>query len=186
MSDCWPQALEPVTGPFSTERVEGAAEGQSIARADFRFSRRDVREHLQMSDTQLRVHLGRLVEMEYVLVHTGRRGRSFVYELVYESQQAEEPSFLAGLIDATTLPNAAAAAMTPTSRVSNHDLAGSTRVDRAPNAAASRIDESPLSNTNTSANGESEVLALQPRARGINGASYRTATSNADNAGDRQ
>jgi hypothetical protein len=33
-------------------------------------------------NTQLKVHLGRLEELEYLLVHRGGRGQSFVYELL--------------------------------------------------------------------------------------------------------
>jgi hypothetical protein len=52
-----------------------------LDRCDFRFSRRTVRERTGWSYEQLRVHLGRLVEFEYLLVHRGSRGQSFVYEL---------------------------------------------------------------------------------------------------------
>jgi hypothetical protein len=33
-------------------------------------------------ETQLRIHLDRLVALEYLLVHRGGRGQSFVYELL--------------------------------------------------------------------------------------------------------
>jgi DNA primase len=49
---------------------------------DYRFSRRDVRASTGWGDTQLRLHLGRLEELEYLLIHRGGRGQSFVYELV--------------------------------------------------------------------------------------------------------
>jgi predicted transport protein len=50
-------------------------------REDFRFSRKDVREHTQWGHTQLKMHLHRLEELEYLIVHRGGRGQSFVYEL---------------------------------------------------------------------------------------------------------
>ncbi|HTS46965.1 MAG TPA: CHC2 zinc finger domain-containing protein [Bryobacteraceae bacterium] len=50
-------------------------------RKDYRFSRRDVREHTQWGHTQLKIHLHRLEELEYLIVHQGGRGQSFVYEL---------------------------------------------------------------------------------------------------------
>ena len=56
-----------------------------IERSDFRFSRRDVRRHAQWGATQVRVHLDRLQEMEYVLAHRGARGQSFEYELLYQT-----------------------------------------------------------------------------------------------------
>ena len=33
------------------------------------------------------VHLDRLEEMEYLLVHRGGRGQSFVYELVFDGRR---------------------------------------------------------------------------------------------------
>ena len=38
-------------------------------------------------------------ELEYVLVHRGGRGQSFVYELVYDGQGQDGQPFLSGLID---------------------------------------------------------------------------------------
>ena len=72
-------------------------------REDFRFSRRDVREYAAWSDFQVRKHLDRLVELEYVLVHRGGRGQSFVYELLYDGGGKSGEPFLVGLIDARHL-----------------------------------------------------------------------------------
>ncbi|MFC1641663.1 CHC2 zinc finger domain-containing protein, partial [Myxococcota bacterium] len=65
-----------------------------IDRADYRFSRRQVREHSEWSYEQLRVHLGRLVELEYLLVHRGGRGQRFVYELCYDGKGGDGSCFL--------------------------------------------------------------------------------------------
>ena len=35
-----------------------------------------------------KIHLGRLVELEYLLVHRGGRGQSFEYELLYDGPAA--------------------------------------------------------------------------------------------------
>ncbi len=69
-----------------------------IERADYRFSRRQVREYTGWGMTQMRVHLDRLVEMEYLIVHRGGRGQTFVYELnhAYDSNLAGSESHLAG------------------------------------------------------------------------------------------
>ena len=48
--------------------------------------RRDVREHTGWGNTQLKVHLARLEDLEYLLVHRGGRGQSFVYELLYDGR----------------------------------------------------------------------------------------------------
>jgi len=72
-------------------------------RADYRFSRREVREHANWSDTALKVHLARLAEMEYLLVHRGGRGQSYVYELLYQGEGEHGEPFLMGLIDVEQL-----------------------------------------------------------------------------------
>jgi len=73
------------------ELIAAMAEGRG---EDFRFSRRDVREHTGWGHTQLRVHLDRLAEMEYLIVHQGGRGQSFVYE--YDGRLAGSEDQLAG------------------------------------------------------------------------------------------
>ena len=62
--------------------VTAECKRQQIERSEYRFSRRDVRAVTGWGDTQLRLHLGRLEELEYLLAHRGGRGQSFVYELV--------------------------------------------------------------------------------------------------------
>jgi DNA primase catalytic core len=63
------------------EVVTKACEEQKIERGDFRFSRRDVRQHTGWGNTQLKLHLHRLEEHEFLIVHRGGRGQTFVYEL---------------------------------------------------------------------------------------------------------
>jgi len=75
----------------------------AMTRGDFRFSRRAVREATRWSDTALKVHLGRLAEMEYLLVHRGGRGQSFEYELLYQGEGERAEPFLMGLIDVAKL-----------------------------------------------------------------------------------
>lgn len=77
------------------EYVKGECTRLKVDRADFRFSRRDVRAATGWNETQLRLHLDRLQQMEYLLAHRGGRGQSFVYELVHEPGQAH----FIGLID---------------------------------------------------------------------------------------
>ena len=72
---------------------------QAIKRADLRFSRRQVRELTGWGDTQLKVHLGRLAELEYLLVHRVLRGGGFEYELIYDAEGDAGGRFLMGLVD---------------------------------------------------------------------------------------
>lgn len=75
----------------------------AMNQSDFRFSRRDVREATGWGNTQLKVHLRRLEELEYLLVHRGGRGQSFVYELLYDGDAEIDAPHLSGLIDVAEL-----------------------------------------------------------------------------------
>ncbi|MEW5251796.1 BAR domain-containing protein, partial [Microbulbifer sp. 2201CG32-9] len=86
-----------------TELVDSECEKQKIESADFRFSRRQVRSLCGWSETQVRVHIQRLVDMEYLLVHRGGRGQSFEYELLYRGEGADGDAFLMGLLDTAKL-----------------------------------------------------------------------------------
>lgn len=71
---------------------------------EFRFTRRDVREATSWGDTQLKVHLARLVELEYVIAHRGLRGLTHEYELRYDGADDGKPHLM-GLLDAQILDN---------------------------------------------------------------------------------
>lgn len=79
--------------------VTEACVREGIAKADYRFTGRLVRQLTGWTHDQIRIHLGRLVSLEYVLVHRGGRGQSFVYELLYEGQGRDGRPFLMGLLD---------------------------------------------------------------------------------------
>jgi hypothetical protein len=49
-----------------------------------------VREHTRWGDTQLRVHLRRLEEMEYLRVRHGGPGQAFVYQLRSDDAEDQE------------------------------------------------------------------------------------------------
>jgi len=85
------------------EMVTEACERLQIERCDHRFSRRQVREFTGWGNTQLKLHLHRLEELEYLLPHRGGRGQSFVYELLYDGQGKDGKPFLCGLIDVDQL-----------------------------------------------------------------------------------
>jgi hypothetical protein len=56
-----------------------------------------VRERTGLGNTQLKIHLGRLEELEYVALH--QAGRGVAYELVYDGKGKDGTPFLTGLID---------------------------------------------------------------------------------------
>ena len=67
------------------EMVAKECERLAVARSEYRFTRREVRERTGWGDTQLKIHLGRLSELEYLLLHRGR-GNGFAYELLYDGR----------------------------------------------------------------------------------------------------
>jgi hypothetical protein len=83
--------------------VAERCEKLKLEREDFRFTRRELRDATGWGVTQLRMHLERLVELEYVLVHRGGRGQSFIYELLYDGSGKTGGRFVVGLLDATKL-----------------------------------------------------------------------------------
>ncbi len=76
---------------------------QQMAQKDYRFTRRDVRNYSGWTDFQVKKHISRLQDMEYVLIHRGGRGQSFVYELLYQGEGKDGDPFLLGLADMESL-----------------------------------------------------------------------------------
>ncbi len=66
-----------------SQYVSSEAQRLGLAQEDYHFTRREVREALGLGDTQLKVHLSRLVELEYLAVHRSRQAQSYAYELLY-------------------------------------------------------------------------------------------------------
>jgi hypothetical protein len=77
---------------FVTERCRV----QGVDRADFRFGRRQVREATGWGDTQLKIHLKRLADLEYLAVHRDREAKRHLYELLYTTDDSDRalPSLL--------------------------------------------------------------------------------------------
>ena len=147
------------------EMVTAACATQQLLRAQYRFSRREVREYTGLCDTQLRVHLERLVSLEYLLVHRGMRGQSFVYELLFDGPAASEAPHLSGLIDVATMAS---------SRGSAPKFAGSTRGDHGLNAVGLRSPEMIAKPGNTADPVDPATETLKPHVLKPNGrgASY--------------
>ena len=85
------------------EMVSKECERLQMDRTDYRFSRRDVRHYTGWSDGQLKRHLHKLEELEYLIVHRGGRGQSMVYELYFERPADLNEPFLPGLINVEKL-----------------------------------------------------------------------------------
>jgi len=123
--------------------VNECCETAKIDRADCLFSRRELREFIGWGDTQLRVHLERLVSLEYIITHRGSVGQTFVYELVYDGGGKDGGRFLPGLLDVERLRGPHLAGV-------NGSLAGTSRPQNGPSAARSRGVPVPVSSSEKS------------------------------------
>ena len=81
--------------------VRHECEARDETREALRFTRREVRTATRWGDTQLKIHLSRLVALEYVIAHRGRNGL-FEYELLYSGED-DGKAHLCGLIDPTAI-----------------------------------------------------------------------------------
>jgi len=107
------------------EMVRAVCAKLGVDRQDCRFTRREVRDFTKWGYTQTKIHLGRLIEMEYVVVHRGRQGQGFVYELAYRGEGKDGAPFLPGLMNVEA-PGSDAVTIS-TSRGPEDDLAGGGR-----------------------------------------------------------
>lgn len=79
--------------------VKEGCDREKVIRSDFRFTRKEVRQYTNWTDFQVQTHLFRLVGLEYVLIHRGCRGQSFVYELLFDGTGKDGENRLPGLIE---------------------------------------------------------------------------------------
>jgi DNA primase len=91
--------------PPQTRRVLAALDAwvrehattHSMERAAVRFTRRAVRGALGLSDTPLRLHLERLVSMDYLAMHGGKQGQQYTYSFCFEGDSDSLETQLSGI-----------------------------------------------------------------------------------------
>jgi hypothetical protein len=133
--------------------VDAESQRQGVKRTDVRFTRRALREAIAWGDTQLRLHLDRLVDLEYILAHREGPGGKFVYELAYEVG-GDARAQVAGLIDIAILQTLVATPTTDKSRGADPEAAGGLRADSGPVAERSRAKASPAEPHSKDVSGE--------------------------------
>ncbi len=151
---------------------------QGVERAQVRFGRRELREATSVGDTQLRLHLDRLAELEYVLVRRDGPGGRLVYELVYDGGGQDGKLFVPGLIDVqalrtgvkTTATTREVAGVKDELAGSAAELAGRLRADRGPVAGGSRDGEIPEEPHGSGVSGKSSAKTSKTHSKGGNGA----------------
>jgi hypothetical protein len=84
--------LEALDGVVAERASTGA-----LPRDQVRFTRRQLRELLAWSDTALKVHLARLVDLELVVAHRAEHGQGFAYELAWDGTGRDGERFVLGL-----------------------------------------------------------------------------------------
>ncbi|MDO8465715.1 MAG: CHC2 zinc finger domain-containing protein [Gallionella sp.] len=118
--------------------VVAECERQKVKRADFHFSRRALREAISWGDTQLKIHLARLHELEYLVAHRSKTG-GFDYELVYDMAGSDDSLRFPGLADMAALKHSYDAARSG----QNLNRSGSGRPLVGGQSGGGRVDESP-------------------------------------------
>jgi hypothetical protein len=114
--------------------VQGQVQQRSLSRSDVRLTRRQLRSVCGMSDAAIRVHLERLITMEYVRAVAGRNGQRYEYELLFDGELTRSAPQMIGLIDAAAL------------RTTSVDTAGTLQgktLDLAPTSQAACTDPAP-------------------------------------------
>lgn len=146
------------------ERYVGAEEKrQHVNRADLRFSRRALRESIAWGDTQLKIHLARLVEMEYLVAHRGANA-SLAYELVYEAPDGENVLRFPGLADVEALKHAYDCARSGV----NAERSAPGRAAVGPRSGGGRGEESTATADHESDSAESSAKAPKTHIKGGN------------------
>lgn len=169
--------------PPQTRRVLGHmqqfviehAKAQAIEPGLVRFTRRALRDAMGMSEKQLRVHVDRLVALDYVIPHAGRNGQRFVYELAFDGDLASDApqaiglSAVEGLQGRTTTVNLVGvdADLVGRSWSASGQLVGTSSGHETPRIARTDAVLLPLV-----AAVDQTALPGEPRAKRRNGASY--------------
>jgi hypothetical protein len=79
------------------EMVEARCRQQAIPAQEYRFTRREVREFCRWSDFQVKNHIRQLEDLEYLYSIAGKKGKEYIYELLYPGGGEDGRRFLMGL-----------------------------------------------------------------------------------------
>lgn len=85
------------------EMVKAKCAELGIEPHQYHFTRRDVREWTQWSDFQIKCHIKQLEDLEYLYSVAGKKGKEYVYELLYTGDGEDGKPFLSGLMSVERL-----------------------------------------------------------------------------------
>lgn len=154
--------------------VEAECKKREVPQEDFRFTRWDIRLATGWGNTQLKLHLSRLQDLEYLGAHRGRRGVSFEYELLYHGEGKEGERFALGLLDVKKL---AGHAYDAAKSGVKDEKSGSSRAQVGPMSGGGREEESALPANNDKASSTSLLEAAEKAYPGEKSAARRNRTS---------
>ena len=106
---------------------------KACRQTEARFTRKGLREVSGWGDTQLKIHLARLLELEHLIAH--REGQGYRYELVFDGD-AVRGVHLSGLIDVASLK---AKHTAPPQSVVNHAYDGERSGSREDRSVLGRV-----------------------------------------------
>jgi DNA primase len=178
--------------PPQTRRVLGLIETfvaermqqQALLRSEVRFTRRELRARCGMSDAAIRVHLERLVTMEYVRPLAGKNGQRFEYELLFDGDLNTSAPQRMGLIDVEALRAAhrESDSTMPTSQGSDPQLVPRLQAACRGLVPTLQTEESPENIGKMAADDEIDAIGSETARRGpipVNGHSHSASFSRA-------
>jgi DNA primase catalytic core len=171
--------------PPQTRRVLGVVETlvkegmqqRALSRSEVRFTRRELRGRCGMSDAAIRVHLERLVAMEYVRQATGKNGQRFEYELLFDGDLNTSAPQRMGLIEVGQLGRTM-----PTSQGQNPHLAPglqAARTELVPTLQGADDGVNPYKNSPVSVQSLDQAEKAPHRSVPVNGHSRSASASRA-------
>jgi DNA primase len=83
--------------------VQQSCKVDGIEQRDFRFTRKQLRDVTGWGNTQLKVHLSRLEDMEFLAMHSIQRSKAIAYELLFDGLAENNSAHLMGLLDVDCL-----------------------------------------------------------------------------------
>jgi DNA primase catalytic core len=79
------------------DMVEAECKRQNIEPKSYCFTRKDIRDWCKWSDFQIKCHVRQLEDLEYIYSVVGKKGKEYVYELLYPGGGEDGKPFLMGL-----------------------------------------------------------------------------------------
>ena len=79
------------------EMVKARSRQEDVEPGEYHFTRRDIREWSRWSDFQVKCHIRQLEDLEYLYSLAGKKGKEYVYELLYPGGGDDGKPFMMGL-----------------------------------------------------------------------------------------